>query len=129
MKTILELSNLEAKSFFLKQKAYCSIDLPQYFDFQPLLDKLVIAIGDNELKEIYQKNPKEIEDVNYKFYSNKDGRFDWRPLQLIHPAIYVCLVNAVTETKAWPLIVDRFFQFQENKKIICCSIPLVNDEE
>ena len=129
MKTILELSNLEAKSFFLKQKAYCSIDMPQYFDFQPLLDRLVIAIGDKELKEIYQTHPKEVEDVNYKFYSNKDGRFDWRPLQLIHPAIYVCLVNVVTETNAWSLIVDRFFQFQENKKIICCSIPLVNDEE
>ena len=58
MKTILELSNLEAKSFFLKQKAYCSIDLPQYFDFQPLLDKLVIAIGDNELRKSIRKTQK-----------------------------------------------------------------------
>ena len=129
MKTILELSDEEARIFFLKHKAYCSIDLPPYFDFQPLLDGLNKSIGDSELKDIQEKNPNDIEDVNYKFYSNKDGRFEWRPLQLINPAIYVCLVNVITNENAWKLIIDRFQQFQENKNIICCSLPLVNEEK
>ena len=129
MKTILELSNTEAKAFFLKQKAYCGIELPQYFDFQPLLDGLRKSIGDKDLKEIQEKKTDDIEDVNYKFYSNKDGRFDWRPLQLINPALYVCLVNAITEPDSWALIIERFRQFQENKNITCCSIPLVNEDE
>ncbi len=129
MKTILELSDKEARTFFLKHKSYCSIDLPSYFDFQSLLDGLGASIGDKELKEIQEKKPNDIEDVNYKFYSNKDGRFDWRPLQLINPAIYVCLVNAITNTESWELVVERFRQFQENKNITCCSIPLVNENE
>ena len=129
MKTILELTNKEAKAFFLQQKTYCEIDLPLYFNFQSLLDKLDKGIGNSELKDIQEKNPKDIEDVNYKFYSNKDGRFDWRPLQLINPAIYVCLVNAITEVDSWNSILERFKQFQENKSIVCCSIPFVNDEE
>lgn len=126
MKTILEISNTEAKAFFLTQKAYCSIDLPAYFDFQPLLNNLSSIIGDKQSKDIRQKKPNDIESVNYKFYSNKDGRYDWRPLQLIHPALYICLVNAITETNSWALILERFRQFQENTNIICCSLPLVD---
>ena len=129
MKTILELTSNEARTFFLQQKTYCEVDLPLYFKFQPLLDKLDKGIGNRELKYIKQNDPKDIEDVNYKFFSNKDGRFDWRPLQLINPAIYLCLVNAITESDSWNFILGRFKQFQENNNIVCCSIPLVNNEE
>ena len=40
MKTILEISNVEAEQFFVQAENYCNIDLPKYFNFQPLLNAL-----------------------------------------------------------------------------------------
>lgn len=126
MKTILELSNTEAQAFFFRKEIYCSIDLPPYFDFQPLLDKLS-QMG--KLKTLSVDKAKLHDDVNYKMYNNKDGFFSWRPLQLINPAIYTHLVYIITQDGTWNLIQERFREFQENKNICCCSIPLAEVEE
>ncbi|HEA28932.1 MAG TPA: hypothetical protein ENH91_02885 [Leeuwenhoekiella sp.] len=40
MKTLLELTHTEARDYFLKKERYSDIDLPKYFNFQPLLDAL-----------------------------------------------------------------------------------------
>jgi RNA-directed DNA polymerase len=40
LKTLLELTHKEAREAFLKQESYCSVELPKYFNFQPLLDAL-----------------------------------------------------------------------------------------
>lgn len=124
MKTVLDISAKEAKEFFLKQFNYCSINIPPYFDFQPLLDELEIKISSKPLKDIQAKAPKNVEDANYKFYTNKDGSFAWRPLQLVNPAIYICLVDAITKDDAWVLIKKRFKEYRRNKDITCCSIPI-----
>lgn len=126
MKTILDLSNEEARTFFLRQENYCTLDFPAYFNFQPLIDALWSAMNGKELKNMRQKNPKDLENVNYTLYTNKDGSFAWRPLQLIHPAIYVELVQKMTEPNEWNIIVERFKQFRENANILCCSIPIVS---
>ena len=39
-KSILELSANEATKFFLKHESYCNIDLPKYFSFSELLEKI-----------------------------------------------------------------------------------------
>ncbi|MDR2127333.1 MAG: RNA-directed DNA polymerase [Prevotellaceae bacterium] len=129
MKTIIELSHEEAKQFFLKQKSYCDIDLPEYFTFQLLLDKLSKSITARKLSDIWNKDPKFLIDINYEFFTNKDGKFAWRPLQLINPVIYIFLVREITEADNWNLIVKRFETFQENSQIKCCSIPIVSEEE
>lgn len=106
MDLVLELSNLEAKQYFLKEDSYCNFDLPQYFVFQTLLDKVSQTIGTKRLSDFYDSHttieentattktkatlPCDFEHVNYKFLNNKDGKFAWRPFQLIHPALYVC---------------------------------------
>ena len=126
MKTILELSNTEAQAFFFRKEIYCSIDLPPYFDFQPLLDKLS-QMG--KLKTLSVGSAKSHDNVNYKMYNNKDGFFSWRPLQLINPAIYTYLTYIITQEETWSLIQERFCEFQENKNICCCSIPLAVAEE
>ena len=53
-----------------------------------------------------------------------DGRYAWRPLQLIHPALYVSLVHQITEERNWKTIVKRFSKFTSNKKIKCMSLPI-----
>lgn len=126
MKTILELSHEEAREFFLKEKSYSAIDLPPYFSFQNLLDNLS---KNGTMNSISLKHAKAVDDVNYIFLTNKDGKFAWRPLQLINPAIYVYLVNKITDEKNWNHIVFRFRNFfQRNDKIKCCSIPVVSDK-
>ncbi len=43
-KSILEMSYEEAKNFFLKDKSYYNIDLPEYFSFARLLGKISKAV-------------------------------------------------------------------------------------
>lgn len=133
---ILNLTNEEARQYFLSASKYCTIDLPKYFDFQPLLNSLDKKIGRKTLYEIVQDKPdnkkdtpKDYESVNYKFLTNKDGNYAWRPMQIINPAIYVCLVNRITEEKNWEVITSRFKKFKKNEKIIkCYSLPLLTEE-
>jgi RNA-directed DNA polymerase len=139
MKTVLELSNLEARQHFLKEESYFNFDLPQYYSFESLLAELSGELNGKLLSDFYVSNPSEgnskvkkllpseIECVNYSFLVNKDGRFAWRPFQLIHPALYVSLVHAITEERYWHLIVSRFSEFKQAKGIGCFSIPLVSE--
>jgi hypothetical protein len=61
--------------------------------------------------------PQDFEDVNYTIYSNKDGRYAWRPFQLIHSVIYVDLAHLMTESKHWAAIQSRFGEFAKEPKI------------
>ena len=127
MRRILDMSNDDAKLFLLKNKSYFSLDLPPYFDFNNLLLSIDNKLKGKDLKNFYKDNktipPKKCENVNYKFLHNKDGKFDWRPFEIIHPALYVYLVNEICEKENWKKINERFKLFQKDKKIICCSIP------
>jgi RNA-directed DNA polymerase len=97
--TILDLDNKKAKKFFLDEKNYCNFDLPEYFSFQELLNK--IDDYDTELtleKSLLNRRifPSKYEGVNYRLINNKDGEYAWRPYELVHPVLYVCLVNQIT---------------------------------
>ena len=121
--TILTLSAEDARKFFLRKGSYCSIDLPLYFDFQPLLNSISNKIEDKAIAEVLfnhglpkkqqnnAKEPKNIEGINHRFYQNKDGRYSWRPLQVINPVFYVFLVHDITKEENWKTIKDRFELF------------------
>ena len=140
MTKILDLNHTDARQFFLKEESYFNFDLPSYFVFENLLQAVSAQIGGKELQTFHSNYnnaqgqpkryaPSEFEDVNHKFLNNKDGKFAWRPFQLIHPALYVSLVNKITEQANWNLIVARFVQFQANPNIRCYSIPLLSDDQ
>ena len=67
--------------------------------------------------------PCQLENVNYKFIHNKDGKYAWRPFQLIHPALYVDLINKITSSENWQVLKKRFKEFSKNSNIRCYSIP------
>ncbi|CAB5505090.1 RNA-directed DNA polymerase, partial [Bathymodiolus thermophilus thioautotrophic gill symbiont] len=73
------------------------------------------------------KYPSNFENINYKLFSNKDGKYAWRLFQLIHPVLYVSLVNYITND--WDTIKNAFDRFKDNKKIICASIPTANQKQ
>lgn len=129
-KTILDLTNEEARKYFLQSSRFCTIDLPKYFDFQPLLDKLESHIGQKILFDITDTSVKlnDCENVNYKFLTNKDGNFSWRAFQILNPAVYICLINRITEKDNWEEIKSRFAEFQNNSRIVCYSLPLLSED-
>ncbi|RDB03306.1 RNA-directed DNA polymerase [Runella aurantiaca] len=139
MTKVLDLNYTDARLFFLKEESYFNFDLPHYFVFGNLLQLVSNQLNGQGISTFYSTThqggqttrhfPAEYEDVNYKFLNNKDGKFAWRPFQLIHPALYVSLVNKITEQENWNAIISRFTQFQANPKIRCYSIPIRSDTD
>jgi len=123
-RSILELSCDEARLFFLKQESYCTIELPPYFHFNDLLSGISKVLDGKVFSDLRGETPRDFDGVNYLILNNKDGRHGWRPLQLIHPALYVSLVNRITEKDNWELICNRFIDFAKNPKIKCQSLPV-----
>lgn len=124
-KSILDLSAAEAQSFLLKPESYCSLDLPPYIRFDKLVDAVHNVLDGKTLSGLSSR-PRDHDDVNYTILNNKDGRYAWRPFQLIHPALYVSLVHHLTENANWLLVLDRFNTFSANEKIQCLSYPVVS---
>lgn len=139
MKSILELNHNEAREFLLKASSYITIDLPQYFNFQTLLNKISNELNGKNVKEVYRNydrrtriagkpHPCDFDKVNYRLLTNKDGKYSWRPLEIIHPVLYVALVHELTNEKNWRVITDRFKILHGNTKISCQSIPLKSED-
>ena len=140
MKQIIDLSNIEARTFLLKQDSYCNFDLPNYFVFDVLLGAIAERIGECRLDDFFRNRnprndrptnpfPSDMEGVNYTILNNKDGKYSWRPFQIIHPVIYVAIVHKITTETNWSLIINRFKEFQNNQKIKCHSIPLISESD
>lgn len=129
MKRLIDLTADEARSHFLKGSSYFNGDFPKYISFEPILNDTAAALGGqgfNSFQSAGQK-AKDFPDVNYSFVANKDGRFAWRPYELMHPAIYVSLVNLICTPENWSVIVGRFKDF-ETGIVTCCSNPVVSDD-
>lgn len=131
MRRLVDLSHKEAKQHFLKGSSYFNGDMPSYISFDPILNGVDTVLGGrnyrefNNTKNTKNTNPCDFQDVNYTFIANKDGRFAWRPLELMHPAIYVSLVNVVCKSKNWEHIKKRFSEF-EGGAVDCCSAPVMS---
>lgn len=127
-KTVLDLSHDEARKFFLKPESYCSLDLPPYMTFDDLLSDTIKVLDGKKLSDMAKRNnARDYDDVNYTILHNKDGRYAWRPFQLIHPALYVALVHEITEEEKWEFIRKRFSIFSSDIKIHCLSLPVVSE--
>lgn len=138
MKRILDLTNVEARDFLLKKTSYVNFDLPSYVDFIPVLGAISKAIGNQTQDQIVQPGPSkndkplrpaQFDNVNYVLLNNKDGKYAWRPFSLIHPALYVLLVNELTSKENWKDLQTRFQCFHSNPKILCLGIPLVSESQ
>ena len=123
-RSIIELSCDEARAFLLKGESYCNFNLPKYFRFGNLLCAIANSLGKNSVSGFQSKSPREYDNVNHIILHNKDGQYAWRPLELIHPALYVSLVNNITREDHWTLIRERFHQFGNDSRVKCLSLPI-----
>ena len=121
---IILLSHVEAKEFLLKHESYLNFDLPPYFRFDGLLDEIARKLRKNYSFKKLCNNAKKFEEVNYRILNNKDGRHSWRPYELMHPVLYVSLVNQMTRKDSWHVIVTRFQEFASDSRISCLSLPV-----
>jgi hypothetical protein len=101
MKRLVDLSNEEARVHFLKGSSYFNGDFPQYISFEPILREVAKVLNGDHYNQFKSANPNDLSNVNYNFIANKDGKFAWRPLELIHPVIYVSLVNVICVHANW----------------------------
>lgn len=128
-RTVIDLAAEDAKAFFLKPESYCKVDLPEYISFRNVMEETEKALRNRRLSDLEdKKNGPRVRDcsgVNYTILTNKDGRYAWRPYQLIHPALYVSLVNAVTEESNWNTLQNRIAGLAHEPKIQCLSLPVV----
>lgn len=125
MKRLIDISSDEAQKHFLKGSSYFNGDFPSYITFETILNDVGQVLGGESYAGFKATNPGLFPDVNYCFVANKDGRFSWRPYELMHPAIYVSLVNLICEPENWRLISERLKEF-EGGAVDCCSAPVMS---
>lgn len=126
MSRIIDLNAADARQHLLSAKCYFRQDFPPYISFQPIIDAVSEVIGQRSYRD-FQKSetkPEHLPGVNYSLIANKDGRFGWRPFELMHPAIYVSLVNVMCEPDNWTIICERFSELHSGI-VECCSFPVV----
>ncbi|MBM1635205.1 RNA-directed DNA polymerase [Sulfitobacter mediterraneus] len=126
---IIDLDSGKAKAALLKSETYFDFDLPHYFDFSPTLMAVDAKLAGKPISGIWKSPPSDHEGVNHIIFHSKDGKYAWRPQELIHPVIYVALVDALTQASGWGLVKDRFAAYAANPKIECVSHPVVTDTE
>ena len=124
-RSILEMSNEDARAFLLKEESYCNFRLPPYIKFGDLLQNISVFLtsNNNDRSKFQAHKPRDEENLNHIIFNNKDGKYAWRPLQLIDPVLYVSLVHTITESNHWIHILSKFQEFSSNPKIKCLSLP------
>ena len=123
-RSIIELSSDEARDFLFRHENYCKIDLPLYFNFDCLIRNVNQILESNCLSGMRKQSPHTLDCVNYSMLNNKDGRYAWRPLEIVHPALYISLVNKMTEQDYWEQILQQFQEFACDSRIQCLSLPV-----
>ena len=81
MKKVLDMTEKEAKNYFMKNSSYFSMSLPEYLDFTNLLVDVDKKINNLPLAKLWHDKPEKYDDINYRFHQNKDGKFVWRMFQ------------------------------------------------
>lgn len=132
MTNITSLSNTDARAFFMKAENYCTIELPEYFSFQKVLDDSADILNGSDINSFYNQNkdrPFKYNDTCYTFYMNKGFEYGWRPISIIHPLLYVNLINEITKKDNWSTITNLFSDYENNNIVQCYSIPIKSDDD
>ncbi len=131
MTRIIDLEAAAARSYLEKPECYFRSDFPPYISFEAILKDTAAALGEQDYTAFQKAKPKSavcMSGVNYELLSTKDGRFAWRPFELIHPAIYITLVRIICEEANWKLLQDRFLELHTGA-VECTSFPMASDGE
>ena len=122
---ILSLSSEEAVYYMMQDEQYHSFELPEYFNFNPVLSFVQDKVGKRTYEECKNKIcPSSLQDVSYEFNLNKDGRYAIRPLTLCNPYLYYFMVRELCSEDNWSKVKDCFSKFQV-PHITSCALPVL----
>ena len=82
--SIIELNGKEAREYLLLSSSYCTLNLPDYIDFTPVLSFVKDTVGKKEFSSCLadaKKKPSGFERVNHHQLVNEDGRYAFRKIQ------------------------------------------------
>lgn len=129
-KNILSFSHKEAMDFFLKSEQYHGFELPEYFVFDDLLQRVKNAVGDTPYEKCLNEetSPEQLSDVNLDILLNKDGRYAVRPIILANPFLYYFLVREICNEQSWTAIKQLFEKFNV-PYITSCALPVIPKEK
>lgn len=132
MTRIIDMDAADAKSYLERPECYFRSDFPPYISFEKILNDVSAVMGDETYLAFQKPKPHRASNmpgVNYELLSTKDGRFAWRPFELVHPAIYMTLVKTLCQEANWKLLQGRFEELHSGI-VECTSFPMAsNDQE
>lgn len=128
VKNVLALSSKEAIDYFMSAEQYSTFELPEYFDFQSVLNYVRKKIGSKKYENCLSADPRSLSDVNQEILLNKDGKYAIRPLSLVNPYLYYFLVRDTCDKKNWERIKNCFKKYA-TEKIIACAIPIIPEKD
>ncbi|MBR6979831.1 MAG: RNA-directed DNA polymerase [Prevotella sp.] len=124
-KNILSLNHEEALDFFMKSEQFHGFELPEYFDFDVVLNHVKKTIGDKPYEEcLTDMSPDNIPDVNLDILLNKDGHYAVRPLILANPFLYYFLAREMCCPSGWEAI-QRCFKAYAVPHLTSCALPVI----
>ncbi|MCI6839339.1 MAG: RNA-directed DNA polymerase [Prevotella sp.] len=116
--------------FFLKSEQYHGFELPEYFVFDDLLQRVKNAVDDTPYEKCLNEetSPEQLSDVNLNILLNKDGRYAVRPIILANPFLYYFLVREICNEQSWTVIKQLFEKFSV-PHITSCALPVIPKEK
>lgn len=128
-KNILTLTCDEAFDFLMQSEQYHSFELPEYFDFNEVLQYVHDTIGHKSYEQcLAEAQPDEIENVNLDILLNKDGHYAVRPLILANPFLYYFLVREICSSANWSAIQECFSAYHV-PHLTSCALPIIPEKQ
>ncbi len=127
-KSILQMTAEEAMNFLMKSDNFVDFELPEYFNFNKILDEVRDTIGERDFDECLAEgqHPEDYA-VNIDILMNKDGRYAVRPMVLANPYLYYFMVRELCNDEAWSTIMELFNKFAV-LHLTSCAMPFMAGE-
>ena len=124
-RNILSLNHQEALDFFMKSEQFHGFELPEYFDFDVVLNYVKETIADKSYEDcLTDICPDNLPDVNLDILLNKDGHYAVRPLILANPFLYYFLAREMCCPSGWEAI-QQCFKAYTVPNLTSCALPVI----
>lgn len=125
--SVLTLDASNAEAFFLSTSQFMSCEMPEYIEFEGILNFVKEKVGDKTFEECCKENPDNLHNVSLNVLANKDGHYAVRPLTLANPYLYYFIVREICGEGAWQNV-KKCFEKYHTKHITACAIPVIPKE-
>ncbi len=122
--TVLTLDATDAEAFLLSTPQFMNCEMPEYIEFDGVLNFVKEKVGDKTFEECCKGNPDNLHNVSLNVLANKDGHYAVRPLTLANPYLYYFIVREICSEGSWQNV-KKCFEKYHTKHITACAIPVI----